>query len=147
MSLITSSLLTKRNHASFRKGMTSVQQRNQWEQYWLTKLSDNMATVARCCLNGVHAKKNGNWEASCIHDANGIGRITSGYTRLSTKFMQSKGACLWLCLLLLNTHIKTTNNKAMFNQVKLLRVIQYCERIYQEKPTFIHESTPRKITV
>jgi len=57
---MTNSLLTKRNHASFRKGMTSVQQRNQWEQYWLTKLSDNMAPVASCCLNGVRAKQHGN---------------------------------------------------------------------------------------
>jgi len=119
MSLMTSSLLTKRNHASFRKGMTSVQQRNQWEQYWLTELSDNMAPVASCCLNCVHAKQNGNWEALCIHDANGIGHITSGYTTFSTKFMQREWACLWLCLLLLNTHIKTSINKAMFNQVKL----------------------------
>lgn len=142
MSLMTNSLLTKRNHASFRKGMTSVQQPNQWEQYWLTKLSDNMAPVASC-LNGVHAKQNGNREALCIHDANGIGRIKSGYTRLSTKFMQSEWACLWLCLLLRNTRIKTSINKAMFNNVKLLRVTQYSERIYQEKLTFIPESTPK----
>lgn len=57
---MTNSLLTKRYHASFRKGMTSVQQRNQLEQYWLTKLSDNMAPMASCCLSGVHAKQNGN---------------------------------------------------------------------------------------
>lgn len=135
---MTNSLLTKRYHTSVRKRMTSVQQRNQWEQYWLTKLSDNMAPVASSCLSGVHAKQNGNWDALCIHNANGIGRIKPGYTRLSTTFMLSEWACLSL-----NTHIKTSINKAMINHVKLLRVTQYSERIYQEKLTFIPESTPR----
>jgi len=143
---MVNSFLTKRNHARFRKRMTSVQQRNQWEHYWLTKLFDNIAPVASCRLNGVHAKQNGNWEALCIHDANGIGRIESGYTRLSTKFMESERACLWLCLLLLNTHIKTSSNKAMFSHMKLLILTQYSERISRKADihTWVH---PQKATV
>ena len=94
-------------------------------------------------LNGIHAKQNGNWQALCIHDANGIGRIKTGYTRLSAKFTQSERTRLWLCLLLLNIHIKASINIATFNNVTLLRVTQYSERFYQEKLTFIPESTPR----
>lgn len=98
-------------------------------------------------LNGVRAKQNCNWEALCIHDADGIGHIKSGYARLSTKFMDNEWTCLWSCLLLLNAHIKTTINTATFNSVKLTRVTQYSERFYQGNLTLITWVHPQKFAV